>query len=172
MSRSVGWLRLPYGMRSAEYPRQCVFAATTNKDDWNRSDTGARRFWPLACGCIDLDGLTAARDQLWAEARDRYNSGEEWWLTDKEVIAAAVEEQEARHVEDPLIPEVLEKVELLTSVSITELLTKIGFPKERQTRIDAVRMTSILRKLGWTMRKVRVGDKLIWRFFPPPKEKS
>ena len=43
-------------------------------------ETGARRFWPVPCLSIQVDELARDRDQLWAEARDRYFAGENWWL--------------------------------------------------------------------------------------------
>ena len=48
--------------------RRCVLAGTTNADDWIRDETGARRFWPIRCGEIDIDLLKENRDQLWAES--------------------------------------------------------------------------------------------------------
>jgi predicted P-loop ATPase len=48
--------RPSYGHRAQDHKRQCVFVGTTNRDDWNRDETGARRFWPIACvGDVRLD---------------------------------------------------------------------------------------------------------------------
>src|SRR5260221_10340210 len=78
MARSTDRFRPPYGKRVIEVPRQCVFAGSVNVNSYLRDETGGRRFWPIVCSKIDIDGLSAARDGLWAEARDRYLAGEAW----------------------------------------------------------------------------------------------
>jgi predicted P-loop ATPase len=68
--------RPPYGTHLADYPRQCVFAGSINPMGGYLTDpTGARRFWPIRCGVIDLEALRRDRDQLWAEAVVRYRDG-------------------------------------------------------------------------------------------------
>src|SRR5262249_29169626 len=49
-------------------PRRCFLAGTTNRDDWTRDKPGARRFWPIACGEIDLEAIRANRAQFFAES--------------------------------------------------------------------------------------------------------
>ena len=68
LSQQTERFRLPYGRRIIHVPRQCVFVGTTNADSWLKDETGGRRFWPLPCHQIDLEGLRRDRDQLWAEA--------------------------------------------------------------------------------------------------------
>ena len=87
--------RLPYGKRLINAPRQCVFIGTCNKAEWLRDETGGRRFWPVECHpvigrMVDLEGLRRDRDLLWAEALHRYRAGEQWWLTDENVVADAI----------------------------------------------------------------------------------
>ncbi len=63
--------RPPYGRREVSVPRRGVIAATMNPPSdgaYLTDETGGRRYWPVTCGEIDLRGLEAARDQLWAEA--------------------------------------------------------------------------------------------------------
>ncbi len=87
-----------YGRRPQDHPRSCVMAGTTNEREYLVDRTGNRRFWPVPCGTIDLAQLRQDRDQLWAEAVVRYESGEHWWLDDE---TAAREEQRKRELREP-----------------------------------------------------------------------
>jgi predicted P-loop ATPase len=91
MSRTTDRFRPPYGMRLIESPRQCVFAGTVNHGTYLRDETGGRRFWPAICGCIHVDALARDRDQLWAEAKVRFESGSVWWLETPELVQLAAE---------------------------------------------------------------------------------
>ncbi|WP_423212330.1 VapE domain-containing protein [Paracoccus yeei] len=92
--------RQPYGRNVADYPRTSVFAGTTNNDTYLKDPTGARRFWPVACGQIDLDALRRDREQLFAEAVARYRAGERWWLDGDAEQALARGETEQRQERD------------------------------------------------------------------------
>ena len=73
ISRSHDRFRPPYGKHVVDRPRQCVFAATINPTGGYLKDpSGARRFWPVTCGHIDLEALKRDNDQLWAEAYVRF----------------------------------------------------------------------------------------------------
>jgi putative DNA primase/helicase len=104
LSRLVDKFRPPYGSATIQVGRRCVFAGTVNPEEesgYLRDPTGARRFWPVSCGEIDLPALLEWKHQLWAEAVAAYKSGEPWYLTDAEEIGAAKAEQEARREIDP-----------------------------------------------------------------------
>jgi predicted P-loop ATPase len=101
MSRQVDRIRPPYGRRIIESPRECVFAGTVNRETYLKDETGARRFWPVKCGVIDIASLRRDRDQLWAEACHRYRSGANWWLDDQLLVDSAAEETRLRYEEDP-----------------------------------------------------------------------
>jgi predicted P-loop ATPase len=90
LTRRWDHFRPPYGRRAEDFPRQCVFCASTNKDDWALDDTGMRRFWPVRVGTINLDGIREHRHQLWAEAVFYHAEGELPYLAEPmEQIAMA-----------------------------------------------------------------------------------
>lgn len=80
LSSAVDRYRRPYGRMVEDHPRQVVFVATTNEDEFLDDHSGSRRFWPVRVGTADIAGLTADRDQLWAEAVFRHRAREPWWL--------------------------------------------------------------------------------------------
>ena len=160
--------RLPYGSRIIDVPRQCVFIGTTNTDTWLKDETGGRRFWPVHCGQIDLEGLARDRDQLWAEAVVRYREGVHWWLEDQEVIEQAKEEQRARFQEDPWAQDVVKYAEKESecrgSVSVQEILTSLGIAPGRWDQAAATRVGRCLKAAGWEKFRQRTGAKLPWRY--------
>src|SRR5262249_15135819 len=86
-----------YGRIVEAVPRSCVFAATVNDKTPLTDETGARRFWPVLCGRIDIEALERDRDQLWAEAFQQYYEGAIWWLDSGELNSLAGAEQDRRY---------------------------------------------------------------------------
>ncbi|MDP2659866.1 MAG: virulence-associated E family protein [Dehalococcoidia bacterium] len=92
--------RVAYGYHVTEFPRQCVFFATTNDPTFLRDRTGSRRFWPVAVSggpataknlWRDLTDLEV--DQVWAEAIIAWKTGEPTYLSpDLEAEARWVQE--------------------------------------------------------------------------------
>lgn len=166
MSSQVDRYRPPYGTRLEHVPRQCVFAGSTNRDTYLRDETGGRRFWPVRTGTIDLDGLRRDRDQLWAEARDRFEKGGAWHLTAEEFSLAKVE-QEARQeagqwdeviarfiVDEPIwqdgVRDWKPRRAAITEPQIDELLAcAIGKSADRWTKADRNEVGASLRRLGF-----------------------
>ena len=92
VSRTEERFRPAYGRSEICYPRQCVFAGTTNKADYLRDETGNRRFWPIKCGEIDIELIKGSRETLWGEAVRAYRSGEKWWLSGQVEEYARIEQ--------------------------------------------------------------------------------
>jgi predicted P-loop ATPase len=87
--------RAPYGRTAEEWLRRCVFVGTTNESDYLTDRTGNRRYWPVRVGSrVDVDGILADRDQILAEAVSLFIAGEQWWLEDDEIPAAAAETEQ------------------------------------------------------------------------------
>jgi putative DNA primase/helicase len=159
-SRQVDTYRASYGKGSRDFPRQTVFAATTNKSEWLTDETGGtgRRMWPVRCTRGDTGLAASLRDQLWAEAVARYQSGEAWHITDPELRDAEREEQDARFRPDPWeqpIAEWLVKPGDLHSkatlgVSTSDALAAMGLDLSKRDNGHAARVGAVLRRLGWT----------------------
>jgi predicted P-loop ATPase len=124
MSRTTDRFRPPYGMRLVESPRQCVFAGTVNHSTYLRDETGGRRFWPITCGRIDVEALVRDRDQLWAEAKARFDAGGVWWLDSEELVRMASDEQTERYEGDPWEEVIGRWTDDRSNVSISEVLEK------------------------------------------------
>jgi predicted P-loop ATPase len=148
MSRQTDRFRPPYGQRVVEQKRQCVFAGTTNGNEYLRDETGGRRFWPVGCTKIDIDGLSKAKDQLWAEARARYDQGKPWWLDTMDLNGAAAGEQAARLMQDPRGETISSYVAEHKHVSVDELLGHLGIPLQDRDQRDANRVVACLKALG------------------------
>jgi putative DNA primase/helicase len=98
ITETADTFRPPYGRRTAQFPRQCVFIATTNESEYLRDPTGNRRYWPVRCGRIDTNALARDRDQLWAEALHLFRAGTAWHLTEAEGQLAQDEQRQRVHV--------------------------------------------------------------------------
>lgn len=103
----TGKVRTAYARFAKEIPRRGVLAGSTNAEGEFLTDvTGGRRFWIVRCTSPDVVELSAARDQLWAEAVARFAAGAKWYLTkDEEKLAAAEVE---KHTEKDDLLETLE----------------------------------------------------------------
>ncbi len=151
--------RPSYGRHAREFPRQCVFAGSTNKDDWGNDDTGLRRFWPVYCGDIDLALIASTRDQWFAEAVHLFRGGASWWETPRASTLAA--QADRQHV-DVWTNTVLDWCGFKDDVTSAEVLTgALKFRESDIGRVEQIRVGSILRLAGWKHKPVRRLGKLI-----------
>jgi predicted P-loop ATPase len=98
---------------------------------------------------LKLDDLKRDRDQLWAEAVVRYQSGSTWWLDSVELNKAAEEEQAQRYDEDPWTPKIADYVKNEDSVSVRQILEHcLCIPTDRWNKPDKNRVATTLRFLG------------------------
>jgi predicted P-loop ATPase len=112
ITRQVDKVRPPYGRRSIECARQCVFFGTTNQHEFLRDATGNRRFAPVSVGQLDFEQLRTDKDQLWAEALFIYDTGlEETLYLEGDAVEHVHREHHARTVmdESDLMADSLEK---------------------------------------------------------------
>lgn len=153
LSRTDDRYRPAYARNVVRRLRRCVFMGTINPDGtgYLRDTTGNRRFWPVACGRIDLEGIARHRDQLWAEAVFALKEGEEWWISDADADLVS-QEQEDRRDDDLWEPEVRkwldgwETPEYFTSAQV--LKDCLGIQPAMQKHAEKIRIAKLLRYLG------------------------
>jgi len=164
MSTRTDTYRKPYEREAADHPRTCLFAGTTNSDDWNTDDTGARRFWPIRCGRIDRDWLRENRSQLFAEAVQRFEAGEDWWTVPDD---AAERQREARRMIDPWENLIMTYARARESVQVDLILANcLDMRKQDVTRAHSQRVCQILRANGWDNRVRYVNGKVERKWRP------
>ena len=121
IAKQVDRYRVSYGVRSENFPRQCIFIATTNVEQFLQDVTGNRRWWPVNTHVNEPEKNTfvdlpdSEIDQIWAEALKYYKSGETLFLP--KALEQVAREVQDRHTEtdirvglvkaylDKLIPE-------------------------------------------------------------------
>lgn len=103
ISRTDDKFRQAYGTSVESHPRSCIIVGTTNSDGgFLRDITGNRRFFPVRVtgeGKYHAWELTEV-DQVWAEAIEYYNRGEELFLKDKVAAEAYAQQRDAMETDD------------------------------------------------------------------------
>ena len=103
LSKQDDQFRPAYGRKTEVYPRQCVFFATTNEKAFLKGDTGNRRFWVIECS-VDLpakdvfNDLDAEVGQIWAEAKYRWEQGEDLFLDVKMEAEAKIRQEDHNEI--------------------------------------------------------------------------
>jgi hypothetical protein len=96
VTTTIDRARPAYGRYTVEKSRQFILFGTTNESAFLTDLTGNRRWWVVPVGCCDVEGLSAVRDQLWAEAVHAEPTELLWLGTDAlKADAAAVTESVA-----------------------------------------------------------------------------
>ncbi len=153
--------REAYGRYAKDHPRHSVFAGSTNKDDWNRDETGARRFWPVpVTQAIDIPAVMRVREQCFAEAVAAFDAGDKWWETPE---AETIAEQDARREEDPWTAPVADWLgdTYRSETTIEQVLSQaLELRRVDHTKSNQMRVASILRGLKWT--KHNAGGRRYW----------
>lgn len=183
VSRTTDRIRVPYGKRTENFPRQCIFIGTTNREEYLKDTTGNRRFWPVAVGACDFKAIEADREQLLAEAKFAWELGEPLYLEDPEMVKAATSEQEARSIHDTAVDVIADWLAQADSDElITPAIDRKKFRMEdvfgaggpladwKMNPMELKRASDALRKLGfksqpvWDTNGKRVRRYWVWDF--------
>lgn len=167
ISQQSDRFRAPYERAPADWDRQGVFAGSTNQDEYFKDRTGNTRFWPWKVEEVEpmnIDGLSAAREQLLAEARERFMAGERWHPNADEQMRLFEPEQASREIADPWQSVVSRYLRMTTATRFTaaDILTdalKIEVGKIDRGNQMAMAIGSIMKKLGWAKKRESGGDR-------------
>jgi hypothetical protein len=166
-SRTHDRARPAYGRRRVDAARHCIFIATTNDDEYLKSETGNRRFWPVGTHTIDIEALRHDRDQLWAEATAVETQNDPLILP-KELWAEAGEAQDERRQHDPW-DDILISVKGTIWIRAREVLMHLEVPPDRASSETYRRLKRAMRRLGWNTGKHYFGaDKQERGYWRPP----
>jgi predicted P-loop ATPase len=155
ISCRVDRYRKPYDRHAADHPRRTVLAGTTNRDDWQKDDTGARRFWPVICLATDLDWIREHRDILFAEAVARYKRHEAWWDVPADLQAAETDARRETDAWEPIISGFLAST-TRDRILLHEVLEEaLKIEPGRQDQLVQKRAGRILRLLKWKNKPLR-----------------
>ena len=168
LSRRFDEFRIPFATSFVKLPRRTVFSGTTNEWEWNKDPTGGRRFWPVTVGDLDVEGLIAAREQLFAEALAYYDGGVRYWPTWDEQKKLFDPEQLKREQQESLVDALHDWVySQYAEFSIaTAAMEGLALDASKLTRDLQTRIGTALRKLGCTKIEKRNGMTRFW--YKPP----
>ena len=151
--------------------RRCVIQGTSNPTDLLDDPTGARRWLPMACGEVDVEGIARDRDQLWAEARVMHAAGGVEWR-EAQALAEGVhddyrvtdtwEDAIEKWLETPALDGTLPGAE---GFKTHDVLTQALYCREHAIkRADETRVAKVLRTLGFCQKVQKEGRKSVRRW--------
>lgn len=171
LSAQTDRFRPPYGREPIESHRQVIFVASTNEAGFLNDPSGARRFWPVTVGKIDLEAIERDRSMLWAEAVEAWRAGEPWWLTPEEDASLRDAQQQYRN-EDPWQAAMEQWMEDAPHVErakrglrIADILVDVlEMDTDKHGKHHEMRLGGVLQSMGWEKRRVsRRGERvMVW----------
>ncbi|MDH4163305.1 MAG: bifunctional DNA primase/polymerase [Nitrospirota bacterium] len=171
--RRTDTVRPHYGRIQADVPRQSVFIGTVNEGQYLKDPTGNRRYWPVKVGTCDVKGLSAVRDQLFAEAMHIYRETGEILMLDEVANEQAAEAQEDRRVEDDesemrdALKDFIEsdagKEFNFERFRVRELFEGVGAPWGRFADKSYTLQTGTLVLTGLGFERHKIGGQRLWR---------
>ena len=179
LTRETDSVRVKYEKTSRDFPRRIFLIGTTNEEAFLSDDHGVRRFAPIKVGRgrgIDIDGVVAVLDQLWAEGLHLLKAagGEPLWQGLRPYLDGAQHEFKLASA-DPWFDVVrdwlagrptegvfegeapVDRHQVRTSVILRQAL---GIPDRAQDRRVQFRVTDILKQLGYRKKHTMTGK--VW----------
>lgn len=147
-------------------PRYNVFVGTTNEETMLQDASGNRRFWVLDCpGVIDIDWVETNRDRIWAAALALAQSGYSHRLNDRQQVTHNEENRKYERFDEwehDIAAFLKDKREVLTKDVFLQSIVKgqVG-ALEKLTHGTSIRISNILKKLGWKQKVTKVDGRSV-----------
>ena len=180
MTKQSDKYRPPYEKTNVQFPRQCVFAMTTNESQYLKDLTGNRRWYPVSMPRnikldADIKWLIKYRDQLFAEAYNRID--EPHWELSEESQSYLDDLHEEKSTTDPMVEYIFEwyiklseekKEEgVIPTVVFQEALPKLNGAAKFPSPLDSKKVGEILVDiLKLEYQKRSVNGARVMRYFP------
>jgi hypothetical protein len=150
-----------YQERNKKHYRRCLFVATTDKQEFLTDISGNRRYLPIKINKTDVGAIARDREQLWAEAIERFVHGGVAYHVEN----VAADQHQQYMMSDLWDDEVAGWLELpaeetgfeLDGVTkngdkpfrSADLLKALGVQLSRTGRSEQIRIARILQRLGY-----------------------
>lgn len=148
--------RIPYERRADTFYRQCVFAGTTNKDDFLQDETGNRRFLIVQTGVkkpsksLFVPEIMDTIKQAWAEVVNIWKNEKPQLLLPESCMQEAKELQEANMADDGKRGIIQEYLEGKTQVCAREIWEKALGENVSPRKYQITEINDIIAKVpGW-----------------------
>lgn len=160
---------------AVNFPRRIVFVGTTNKDEFLADETGNRRWLPVRVGMADVEGIRRDRLQLWAEAKILFTTHGVEYRDAEQLANSTHDEHTIRDSWEEAVAQWLDEPHALTGeiprarefLRVGDVLTNaLGFDVKHIKRGEEMRVGAVLRELGYSRKKIRVGGDTRWVFVP------
>lgn len=162
ISSTVDTWRKPYHREMSSQPKRCVLVGTTDAEaDFLDDMAGYRRFLIVECGKekFDLNLFETIRDQLFAEAYQRYLTTPNWYQLSDESVQESKETSSNWEVEDTWKEPINEYLADKDTTTMLDVCTNALFvsPTLQDPRITK-RVHRIIMSLGFERVKIRTKE--------------
>jgi len=176
ISTQTDTYRAPYGRMMKDIPRRCVFAMSTNQDEYLKDESGNRRFYPVEVnGMVNVDWLREHRQQLFAEALYRVETLKEsvheypkeaMEMQASKMVRSSFEDSIDDWLSKPIGPTgVAMNIEEYGITIMDVWRYALNGDKAKIRKSEEMQVSLALRQLGFERRRTMIDGVQKWRWF-------